>query len=139
MTLYELITNIQNIAKNIPNINSISEGDIYTLNQSPTMKYKSFVITQQPHTENPEDNTITYHFYLFEVDRLQLNNGNKLQIQSTALEDLHIIIKQIGDLDDVINVDSVTYNTFEHRFNDLCSGAYADVTITTSINDCNVL
>lgn len=139
MTLYEIVTNIQNIAKNIPNINSVSEGDVYVINQNPTIKYKSFVITQQPHTENTEDNRITYHFYLFEVDRLQLGNGNKLQIQSTALEDLHNIIKQIEELDGVFEIDSVTYNTFEHKFNDLCSGAYADVTIICNINDCNVL
>ena len=139
MTLYEIVTNIQDIAKNIPNINSVYEGDVYTINQNQTIKYKSFVITQQPHTENPEDNTITYHFYLFEVDRLQLSNGNKLQIQSTALVDLHNIIKQIEDLDGVLTVDTVTYNTFEHRFNDLCSGAYADVTITSYLNDCNIL
>ena len=138
MTLYEIVTNIQNIAKDIPNMHSISEGDIYVINQNQTIRYKTLVITQQSHTENTEDNTITYHFYLFEVDRMMEGKTNKLQIQSTAIVDLHNIIKQIGDLDGVLDLDSVAYNTFE-KFNDVCAGAYADVTITCNINDCNVL
>jgi hypothetical protein len=137
MTLYELITKIKEIALSLPNVQEFNEGDFYVLNQSPSRKYKSVVLTQQTHSENLEDNTITYRFNIFEVDRLEVKVGaqNKLQIQSTVLNDLHTLFKKLSD-EDVLAINQIQYFTFEHRFNDLLSGAYASLEITTNIKDC---
>lgn len=136
MTLYDIITKIEQIALTIPNVQEFNEGDIYQLNQSPTRRYKSIVLSQQTHTEDLDNNTITYGFNIFEVDRLEVGGQNKLQIQSTALSDLHTLFKKLAD-EDVLNIDQIQYNTFEHRFNDMTSGAYASVQITTNVNDCS--
>ncbi len=136
MTLYQLITTIQTLASQIPNMNTVDNGDVYVINQRQDIKYKAFVVTQQTHQENLYDKTITYNLYLFEIDRLVSDGSNRLQIQSTAMTDIHGLLSKLEDNYGVI-VNSVSYDAFNERFNDLCSGVVANVSLTTNIDDCN--
>lgn len=130
MTLYEVITDILNIAKQQPNINHTGEGDIYSLNSLPNIDYNVFWVTQSNHTQG--ENTVTYNLVLYYIDRLLPDASNRLQIQSQGMLALNNIINIYNQMNPDIQIEyDINYTTFTHRFTDDCAGVFANVTITT--------
>ena len=128
MTLYEVITDILNIAKQQPNINHTGEGDIYSLNSLPNIDYSVFWVTQTNHTQG--ENTVTYNLVLYYIDRLLPDASNRLQIQSQGMLVLNNIINIYNQMNPDIQIEyDINYTTFTHRFTDDCAGVFANVTI----------
>lgn len=127
MTLYKLIEIIKEIASKHPNVGSVNEGDIYTINSSPSVKYANVTITQTTHTQ--DETYDHYGFTLFYTDRLVDDlECNRLQIQSIGKSMLSNIITFICNEFDV-ECNSITYQPFTQRFTDECAGVYATLTI----------
>lgn len=133
MTLVEIINEIKRIADKQPNINYVGEGDIYSLNSLPNIDYSVFFITQNAH--NQTENTITYNFNLYYVDRLTENQDNTLDIQSAGILMLGNIINTINELiDEVELVYDIQFQPFTHKFADDCAGVYATCSFEVSNN-----
>ena len=133
MTLVEIVNEIKKIADAQPNINYVGEGDIYSLNSLPNIDYSVFFITQNAH--NQGENTITYNFNLYYVDRLTENQDNTLDIQSAGILLLGNIINTINELvDEVELIYDIQYQPFTHKFADDCAGVYATCSIEVSNN-----
>lgn len=133
MTLYEVVDSFLSIAKNVPNINYVGQGDIYSLNTLPNVEYGVFFITQTNHQMS--ENTITYNLTLFYVDRLKADGSNKLQIQSQGISTLGNIINLFSLHNDEVDIEyDIQYTTFLQRFADECSGVFCNVSITTDNN-----
>ena len=135
MTLYEVTKMIEKIADAQPNINSIvKSGDIYDLNKNEfEQNYSAFCLTQRNHTF--EGDFATYNFVMYYVDRLTLDEENKLDIQSSGC---NVLIKIINDIEKTGLV-SITYGditTFTTRFTSTCAGAYIYLGVTVPIDQC---
>lgn len=132
MTLLEIITKLQDIAKNKPNINFVGEGDIYQLNHLPNIDYGVFFITQGSHSV--EENTAYYQLNLFYVDRLADNESNRLTIQSNGIEAITNILNALVFTEDVDVEYPLSFTPFYQRFADECTGVYCTVTLITDSN-----
>lgn len=132
MTLYQITNNLLNIARSQHNIGYVGEGDIYTLNSLPNIDYGVFFVTQTNHSQR--EDTISYTFTLYYVDRLLPDNSNKLQIQSNGIVTLGNIINTLANKYDVEVDYAIQYTTFIQRFQDMCSGVFATVTINVDNN-----
>lgn len=135
MTLLEIVTELEQIAKRMPNINYVGNGDIYSLSTSPNIEYGVFFITQTNHSQN--ENTTKFNLTLYYVDRLAADASNKLAIQSNGIGIITNILNVFAMKNDVeINYD-VQYTTFLQKFADECSGVFCNVTIVAD-NDLGV-
>lgn len=129
MTLYSLINELLDIAKNQPNINYVGEGDIYSLNSKSNLDYSLFFITQTNHSL--AENTHTYNLVLYYIDRLLADDSNRLQVQSQAILEITNIVNLFNAQNEDIQIDyNIDFTTFIHKFQDNCAGAFANVTIT---------
>ena len=122
MTLRELYTMIEGIAREVPDVRTILENDMLKLNEEREAKYGVFGITQEPHTGSL--GWITYTLNLFFVDRLVNGQDNEVEIQSPAIEVLRAIIMRVEE-----NVPL----SGQVR----CAGAWAVVSIQAPVSDCN--
>lgn len=133
MTLLQVLNMITDIASGQPNINTVlKSGDIYDLNNEDyEIKYSVFCATQQTHTF--ADDFFHFNFTLYYVDRLTSDQNNKNEVQSTAINVLTNVFKQIQqNIDfDVIGSD---ITTFTQKFTALCAGAYLNIEIVTAQN-----
>lgn len=133
MTLIEIVKQFENIAKKMPNINYVGNGDIYSLSTLPNVEYGAFFITQTNHQMS--ENTIDYSLTLFYVDRLLSDGSNKLAIQSNGITMLANIINVFAMKNEDVEVNyDIQYTTFLQRFADECAGCYCNVVITTDNN-----
>lgn len=132
MTLRELYTAIEGVAQSVPDVRTIIENDILKLNTMRKAEYSVFGITQESHTSS--DGWMSFTLNLFFIDRLLNAGDNELEVQSHAIEVLRAILMRVGEL---VEVGEVRYTTFTQRFQDLCAGAWAVVTIRTPESDCN--
>ena len=126
MTLRDTIAVIEAVAASQPAVNMIVRSDIYKLNTEPAAKYGAFAWTQEQHRESINDYGPTFAFVLFYVDRLTEDGGNQVEVQSTAIETLRNIIRELAE---TLEITDWTYNTFNQRFADVCAGAFARLTI----------
>lgn len=136
MTLYTLITNIQNLAKMEPNIGFITQGDIYSLNHIQDVVYPAFVITQAQHTGSYYNEYENYSITMFLVDRLVEDKSNELDVQSWANTCIQNILHRIEETNLGIVGDVFTVQTFTEKFDSLCAGAYATINIRVPILQC---
>lgn len=136
MTLYTLITNIQNLAKMEPNIGFITQGDIYSLNHIQDVVYPAFVITQAQHTGSYYNEYENYNITMFLVDRLVEDKSNELDVQSWANTCIQNILHRIEETNLGIVGDVFTVQTFTEKFDSLCAGAYATINIRVPILQC---
>lgn len=67
MTYYQLITELQNTAKQDPNIRFTGTGNIYELNNKPDINYRVFYIT--PNLSTSYEDVDQYSLNLFYIDR----------------------------------------------------------------------
>jgi len=130
MTLIEVIERLKDIALQMPNVRTALEGDVYDLNENPSVVYDVFNITQGQHREGEEYDY--YVFNLFYISRLVDDYDNRLQIQSIGKSVLSNIIRVFCEQVDIDFPDDtqLTFNTFTEKFADLCAGAYCNVTFT---------
>lgn len=127
-TLYSLTKLIENIAKTQPNVRTAFEGDVYKLDTDPSVKYGVFCLTQGTHTETEE--TITYNYSMFYVDRLEQNlEENRLQIQSVGIQVISNILKILAEDYDV-DITEHNYQPFTQKFRDETAGQLCTVSIT---------
>lgn len=126
MTLYEIIDTLKKIALTQPNIRTAMDGDVFdAMNANPSVKYGVFHVTQTTHTE--DDQFDNYGLNLFVMDRLEDDDANRLQIQSTAKQQLSNIINTFCETFDAEH-ETINYQMFTQRFKDLTAGAWATVT-----------
>lgn len=138
MNLYNTTRIITSLASQIPNIGTIEVGDVYKINAKQDVVYPSIAITQRPHTISHDDEMITYNFYVFYIDRLTSDDSNRMDIQNAAIEALHSLADGLNSYDlEIVNTSVV--HTFNERFNDVCSGAYIELSIQTYNDTCNDL
>lgn len=131
MTLRELYTFIEECAMQIPDIRTTVENDVSRLSEIRDVKYGVFAITQNTHTSDGE--FMRFNLNLFYIDRLVNGHDNEVEIQSHAFEVLRQLLRII---EDTISVGDVQYTAFHDRFQDLCAGAWAQVTFATPVSDC---
>ena len=134
MKLFDAVQYIEKIASAQPSVNTVFEGNVYTLNELKDIKYATFVITQQQH--RLEEGFNYYHFILYFVDRLTAAQDNRLLVQSTGVDTLTNVIQNLEN-DDIEYEGNVTINTFTQRFEAECAGAYADITLIFPSDYCN--
>lgn len=126
MTLYQIVNTLKNIALTQPNIRTAMDGDVFdAMNANPSVKYGVFHVTQTTHTE--DDQFDNYGLNLFVMDRLEDDDANRLQIQSTAKQQLSNIINTFCETFDAEH-ETINYQMFTQRFKDLTAGAWATVT-----------
>lgn len=130
MTLSETIRLIEIIASHQPSVNMIVQNDIYRLNHCPSAKYGVFGWLQDQHSGDIRNGMNTFAFTFFYVDRLTDDKSNQIEIQSVGFETLSNIIKQLDERG--LDIESFTYQTFNERFQDLCAGGFARVTINVA-------
>ena len=127
MTLSQLISLFEGIAKRQPSINMIVQQDVFRLNSAPSLKYGVFAWTQGQHTGNINGMS-AYSFSLFYVDRLKEDLSNQIEIQSVGCETLGNILKMLDEHD--VDVSNYTIQTFNQKFTDECAGVFCNVTLS---------
>lgn len=135
MKYKELVKLIENISLHIPNVNSFYIGDVYEINSDPTVKYSTVVLTNQESTFSTVNEQYTYNFVLFYIDRLTDDEKNRIDIQSHAIDALSNILEILGNSYGCL-IDSYRFEVFQERFADLCSGAFARVSVVVDEMDC---
>ena len=136
MTLYKLVQDICNLGKAQPNVNFVTQGDIYQLNHNQDVDYPAFVVTQGTHTGSDYDEE-QFTLTLFAVDRLVSDKSNEIDVQSWANSVLLSVIKNIGDFFIGTVQSGFKIQTFTEKFDSLCAGAYVTLSINVDINDCD--
>ena len=136
MTLYKLVQDVCNLGKAQPNVNFVTQGDIYQLNHNQDVDYPAFVVTQGTHTGSDYDEE-QFTLTLFAVDRLVSDKSNEIDVQSWANSVLLSVIKNIGDFYIGTVQSGFKIQTFTEKFDSLCAGAYVTLAINVDINDCD--
>lgn len=136
MTLYKLVQDICNLGKAQPNVNFVTQGDIYQLNHNQDVDYPAFVVTQGTHSGSDYDEE-QFTLTLFAVDRLVSDKSNEIDVQSWANSVLLSVIKNIGDFYIGTVQSGFKIQTFTEKFDSLCAGAYVTLAINVDINDCD--
>lgn len=136
MTLYKLVQDVCNLGKAQPNVNFVTQGDIYQLNHNQDVDYPAFVVTQGTHTGSDYDEE-QFTLTLFAVDRLVSDKSNEIDVQSWANSVLLSVIKNIGDFYIGTVQSGFKIQTFTEKFDSLCAGAYVTLAINVETNDCD--
>ena len=130
MNLYQVIKAIEKTAAMQPTVGTIVRNDIFRLNASPVVRYGTFAWLQGEHATSGDGTLMDWSFTFFYVDRLTIDKGNEVQIQSTGIETLENILRQLEDLE--IFAGDYTFTTFNQRFSDECAGVFCRVTLQTA-------
>ena len=104
--------------------------DIYQINNNPDISYPVLVIESDETRETLD--LWQYRFRLTYVDILAEDQSNLIDIQSTGME---LLSKLLRNIPENWNLTSSSYRTFLQRFNDECSGAYCWITLEVSKED----
>lgn len=136
MTLYKLVQDVCNLGKSSPNVNFVSQGDIYQLNHNQDVEYPAFIVTQGTHTGSDYDEE-QFTLTLFAVDRLVSDKSNEIDVQSWANGVLMDIIKKIEEFSIGIVQSGFKVQTFTEKFDSLCAGAYATIAVNVDNMDCD--
>lgn len=132
MKLKDLVNLIINTAKTQPCINTALEGDVYQLNERKDVKYGAFVLTLGDVVKSEDWRTC--NFTMFYVDRRTEDESNRLDVQTTALDCLGNIATTLENFD--LELQSVSYHPFTNRFESECAGAYAELAVAISNEEC---
>lgn len=134
MTLLDLIHTLDDVALNQPQVKQCVGGDIYNLNDDPSVMYSAFARTQGRHRSDLLMGETTYYFTLFYVDRLTEDKSNEEEVQSVGVQVLQNILLRL--IDKGIGVQNAEFQPFTQRFADECAGMYCVVGLTVT-NDTN--
>lgn len=128
MNLNQVIRAIEKTAALQPPVGSIVRNDVFRINGSPAVRYGAFAWLQGEHTTS--GNLMQWAFTFFYVDRLNKDKGNEIPIQSSGIEVLENILRQMEPLG--IFAQDHSFQTFNQRFTDECAGVYCRVTLETA-------
>ena len=133
MNLLQTIRTIEEVAKGIPNVHMVVSA-FEDLNREDTV-YSAVIIQQQSHTHN--DDWMQYNFYIGYADRLVEDGSNELSVQSTAMNNIHSIVRALRNILPSAEISYSNTNVFTQRFISLCAGAYETVSIILPISECD--
>lgn len=105
-------------------IKTVFVQDIYQINNNPDISYPVLVIESDETRETLD--LWQYRFRLTYVDILAEDQSNLIDIQSTGME---LLSKLLRNIPENWNLTSSSYRTFLQRFNDECSGVYCWITL----------
>ena len=111
-------------------IKTVFVQDIYQINNNPDISYPVLVIESDETRETLD--LWQYRFRLTYVDILAEDQSNLIDIQSTGMELLSTLLRNIPEN---WNLTSSSYRTFLQRFNDECSGVYCWITLEVPKGD----
>lgn len=111
-------------------IKTVFVQDIYQINNNPDISYPVLVIESDETRETLD--LWQYRFRLTYVDILAEDQSNPIDIQSTGME---LLSKLLRDIPENWNLTSSSYRTFLQRFNDECSGVYCWITLEVPKED----
>lgn len=133
--LLNIVDRLKEIAESVPSVNTAKEGNIYDImNGNREIQYGVFVITQGTHRAS--ETSMYFNFNLFYIDRLVDDlESNKTQVQSIAIDILKNVINQLCD-EEEWDRSEISFDTFTEKWNDLCAGAYANVSIIVPMDEC---
>jgi surface protein len=133
MTLENLLYNIGNTAIKNKVINYAAAGSsIFELNAETIVDYPLLFASPTGNHE-VRVNTTDYEITLYYIDRLLRDSANDVQIFSTGVEQLKLIMRMIENIEGVVEVaDTYSISNFAEteKMNDSVAGAFATVTIT---------
>ena len=132
MTLLEVITLFERIARRQPSVNSVVDNDVFKLNAIPDAKYGVFAWTQGQHSGSMDNDFLTFSFTFFYVDRLTRSADNTIEIQSVGVQTIDNILLSLSEAG--VGVDRYTLQPFTQRFTDECAGVYANVNLSVPRN-----
>ncbi|MBR0246055.1 MAG: hypothetical protein IJQ61_06275 [Bacteroidales bacterium] len=130
MNLNQVIRAIEKTAAMQPPVGSIVRNDVFRINGSPAVRYGAFAWLQGEHTTSGDGNLMRWAFTFFYVDRLNKDKGNEIPIQSTGIEVLENILRQLEALG--IFAGDYSFQTFNQRFTDECAGVFCRVILETA-------
>lgn len=111
-------------------IKTVFVQDIYQINNNPDIFYPVLVIESDETRETLD--LWQYRFRLTYVDILAEDQSNLIDIQSTGME---LLSKLLRNIPENWNLTSSSYRTFLQRFNDECSGVYCWITLEVPKED----
>ena len=111
-------------------IKTVFVQDIYQINNNPDISYPVLVIESDETRETLD--LWQYRFRLTYVDILSEDQSNLIDIQSTGME---LLSKLLRNIPENWNLTSSSYRTFLQRFNDECSGVYCWITLEVPKED----
>src|SRR5574344_976313 len=116
-----------------PVVRTIMLNDVFRLNQLPDLEYGVICIEPLNFSVTEMDGDMfNGRFRIYYVDRLTTSKDNIIDVQSTGIDVLHNIIRQLDE--DVVDVGDQEYRTFAERFKDECAGAYLEVKLGIAEN-----
>ena len=146
--LQDIIEKIKNVALLQPEVNAFGEGSVYELlnGGGGIERYAAVIATVSSVSIERNHGNYSIKLNLFYVDRLinfsksenynsEYKQNNRLQIQDTAIDVLNNIFVILTE-DEDYEYNSITFTPFTENFADNCAGAYATLTISTSISTC---
>lgn len=136
MTLRQTVKELERIALTQKNVRYVGEGDLYRdLNANPSIKYDVMYITQNQHQS--VDGFDRYSFNLFYISRQEdLDAENSLQVQSVGKEVIENVVRIFCESYDADVYGTTYWQPFVQRFQDLCVGIYAIITIEIAADTC---
>lgn len=132
MNLFQLIHTIKNTAGKANLVSSVKDGDVYENLNSGTQTYPVVNVTIDNITKD-ETGTSSVTMNIFYIDRLEDNNRNKTQVQSSAVTVLEQIMNKLED-EQAFNFTSKTFYPFTEKFADLCAGSYVTCTLDLQLD-----
>ena len=111
-------------------IKTVFVQDICHINNNPDISYPVLVIESDETRETLD--LWQYRFRLTYVDILAEDQSNLIDIQSTGME---LLSKLLRNIPENWNLTSSSYRTFLQRFNDECSGVYCWITLEVPKED----
>ena len=111
-------------------IKTVFVQDIYQINNNPDISYPVLEIESDETRETLD--LWQYRFRLTYVDILAEDQSNLIDIQSTGME---LLSKLLRNIPENWNLTSSSYRTFLQRFNDECSGVYCWITLEVPKED----
>ena len=137
MTYYQLITELQNTAKQDPNIRFTGAGNIYELNNKPDINYRVFYIT--PNLSTSYEDVDQYSLNLFYIDRWDDSTNNQTEIQSAGKTILTDIINRFVHNHFEVDVEyPFQFQFFYERFADVCAGCWVTITFIVDSDVCSI-
>lgn len=121
MTLYDTIRAVEAAAGRQAAIASIVRNDIFRLNALKDVQYGILGWSQGVHDIG--EDTLTVRLTLYYIDRLTEGGSNELEVQSTGVEVLGGVLRDLQGQG--IVAQGWTAQTFTQRFSDECAGAFA--------------
>lgn len=136
MTLELLIHTLCELGIKENLVNWTSAGpSVYALNPEDIKQYPLFFLSPTEKI-NVKKNTTEYGLTIYYIDRLLEDNSNEIQIYSLAADSISNFIRQIRELEFVVEATdpSITLFTQSEKMQDRVAGGYTTVTITVLNN-----